>query len=94
MKILFNPDPSKQAQEVLFSNKTEKTNHSNIIFNANTIQNCAIQKHLGLILDENLTFNDHITPKLTNLNKLTSTLKKLFIIIYYLTLFSQFTNLS
>ena len=25
MKILFNPDPSKQAQEVLFSNKTAKS---------------------------------------------------------------------
>ena len=32
-KMLFNPDFSKQAQKVLFSNKVTKTNHPNIIFN-------------------------------------------------------------
>ena len=73
----FNPDPSKQAQEVLFSNKVTKRNHTNIIFNGNTVQKSANQKHLGLILDEKLTFNDHITSKLTTVNKLISTLRKL-----------------
>ena len=38
MEMPFNPDPSKQAQEVLFSNKVAKTNHPNIIFNGNTVQ--------------------------------------------------------
>ena len=37
----FNPDPLKQAQEVLFSNIATKTNHPNIIFNGNTVQNSA-----------------------------------------------------
>ena len=77
-KMSFNPDPSKQAQEILFSNKVMKTNHPNIIFNGNTVQKSANQKHLGLILDEKLTFNDHITSKLTTVNKLTSTLRKLY----------------
>ena len=67
----FNPDPSKQAQEVLFSNKVTRTNHPNIIFNGNTIQKSANQKHLGLIWDEKLTFNDHIPSKLTTVYKLT-----------------------
>ena len=30
-KMPFNPDPSKQAQEVLFSKKATKINHTNII---------------------------------------------------------------
>ena len=89
----FNPDPSKQVQEVLFSNKVTKANHPNIMFNGNTVQKSANQKHLGLILDEKLTFNDHITSKLTTVNKLTSTLRKLYIICY-VTLLSQFINLS
>ena len=38
MEMPFNPDPSKQAQEVLFSNKVVKTNHPNITFNGNTVQ--------------------------------------------------------
>ena len=58
----FNPDPSKQAQEVLFSNKVPNTNHPNIIFNGNTVQKSANQKLLGLIF---LTSNDHITSNLT-----------------------------
>ena len=44
----------------------------------NTVQKSANQKHLGLILDEKLTFNDHITSKLTTVNNLISTLKKLY----------------
>ena len=63
--MLFNPDPSKQAHEVLFSNKITKTNHPNIIFNGNTVQKGANPKHLGLILEKKLTFNDHITSTLT-----------------------------
>ena len=65
----FDQDPSKQVQEVLFSNKVAKTNHPNIIFNGNTAQENADQKHLGLILDEKLTFNDRITSKLTTVNE-------------------------
>ena len=51
-KMSFNPNPSKQAQEVLFSNNIMKTNHPNIIFNGNTAQKSANQKHFGLILEE------------------------------------------
>ena len=74
----FHPDPLKQAQEVLFTNKVEKTNHPNIIFNGNMVQKSASQKHFGLILDEKLAVNDHITSKLTTVNKLRSTLRKLY----------------
>ena len=77
-KMLFNPDFSKQALKVLFSNKVTKTNHPNIIFNGNMVQKSANQKHLSLILDEKLTFNDHITSKLTTVNKLINTLGKLY----------------
>ena len=67
-KMSFNPDPSKQAQEVLFSNKVMKTSHPNIIFNGNMVEKSVNQKHLDLILDEKLTFNDHIKSKLTTVN--------------------------
>ena len=61
-KKAFKPDPSK-------------TNHPNIIFNGNMVQNSADQKHIVLIMDEKLTFNGHITSKHTAVNELTSTLK-------------------
>ena len=45
-KTSFNLDPSKQAQEVLFSIKVTKTNHLNIIFNGNTIKKVPIKRTL------------------------------------------------
>ena len=48
-----------------------------IIFNGNTIQKGANQKHFGQILHKKLTFNDHSTFKLTTVNKL-STLRNLY----------------
>ena len=86
----FNLDPWKKTQEMMFSNNVMKTNHPNIIFNGNTAQKSANQKHLGLILDQKLTFNDHITPKPTTVNKLTST----FIILCHVIFLSRFTNPS
>ena len=77
-KMSFNPNSWKLTQEVLFSNKVTKTNHPNIIFNCNTVQKSANQKYLGLILDEKPTFNDHITSELTTVNKLKSTLRKIY----------------
>ena len=70
----FNLDSSKQAQEVLFSNKATKTNHTNIIFDGNVVQ----KMRYGLILDGKRTFNDHISSKLITVNKLTRNLRKLY----------------
>ena len=36
-KMNFNPDPSKQAQEVTFSRKLQKTNHYQVYFNHNSV---------------------------------------------------------
>ena len=33
MEIEFNPDPTKQAQEVIFSRKTKKLPHLPLVFN-------------------------------------------------------------
>ena len=37
-KMNFNRDPSKLAQEVIFSRKLQKTNHSQVYFNQNSIK--------------------------------------------------------
>ena len=54
----FNPDPTKQATEVLFSWKKSKT-----IFNGTVIQNTSEQNHLGLILDPCLSFARRLDEK-------------------------------
>ena len=65
----FNPDPSKQAQEVFFSRKINKVHHPPLLFNNSTIQQISSQKHLGIHLDEEFTFKYHINEKINKANK-------------------------
>ena len=53
-KINFNPDPSKQAQETIFSRKLKKATHPPLIFNNNNVSQVSFQTHLGVILDVNI----------------------------------------
>ena len=59
-KMNFNPDPTKQAQEVIFSRKVQNTNHPCLIFNHNTISLSESHKHLGIVLDSRLDFKEHL----------------------------------
>ena len=63
----FNLDTSKQGQEVFFSNKAAKTKYPNVQM-ITKYKIVPIKISFGLILDETLTFNDHITSKLTTVN--------------------------
>ena len=47
-KVSFNPDPSKQAQEVIFSRKIKKTNQPELIFSNIPVNRTSNQKHLGM----------------------------------------------
>ena len=50
-KMSFNPGPSKQAQEVIFSQKLKKATHPPLVFNNANVSQRKSQKHLGIILD-------------------------------------------
>ena len=58
--MLFNPDVTKQAQEVIFSHKIKKTDHPVVYFNKAPVAKASCQKHLGMHLDERLNFNTHV----------------------------------
>ena len=73
----FNPDPSKQAQEVIFSRKINEVHHPPLLFNNSTIQQISSQKHLGIHLDEELTFKHHINEKINKPNKGIGIIRKL-----------------
>ena len=49
-KMLFNPDPTKPAQEVLFSRKKKTLNHPTLSLNNIPVERMSSQEHLGLIL--------------------------------------------
>ena len=65
----FNPDPTKQAVQVLFSRKTRKIVHPEIFFNDTQVKTVNEHKHLGLTLDTKLTFASHIDDKLKKARK-------------------------
>ena len=75
-KMLFNPDPNKQAVEMLFSKKREKDNYPLLTFNGDKIQTAISQKHLRLVLDSKLDFNEHISNKINKCNKVIGIMKK------------------
>ena len=68
-RIFFNPDPSKQAQEVKFSRKGTKEDHPSIYFNDIPVTQNTVQKHIGLYLDEKLNYNTHIKEKIGKVYK-------------------------
>ena len=65
-KMSFNPGPSKQAQEVIFSRKIRK--HPSLVFDNNNVLQTSSQKHLGVIFDVKLTFDEHINNVLNKVN--------------------------
>ena len=76
-KMSFNPDVSKQAQEVIFSRKSHKLAHPPVIFNNVPVKRSSIQKHLGIHTDEKLNFNHHVKEKITKANKGIGVIKNL-----------------
>ena len=76
-KMSFNPDPTKQAQEVIFSRKSKKTKHPPLFFNETLVSQTSSQKHLGIILDQKLTFEEHLQKIYTKIAKTLNLLRKL-----------------
>ena len=70
-KFRFNPDLTKQAIEVIFSCKYAKTkpSHPPLSFNNIPVARKPSTKHLGLILDERLTFAEHIKEAIDKAKK-------------------------
>ena len=73
----FNPDPKKQAQEVIFSRKTNKIDHPPLYFNQNLVKSSSTHKHLGMILDTRLDFNLHLKNVQNKVSKTIGLLRKL-----------------
>ena len=75
--MTFNPDRSKQAQEIIFNRKIKKAAHPPLLFNNNNVSQVNSQKHLGVILDVKLTFEEHLKNVFNKTNKTIGFLRKL-----------------
>ena len=74
-KMVFNPDMSKQAVEVIFSCKKHKPDHLELNFNGIPIAREPFTKQLGVYLDSWLNFSKHIKEQVLKAMKGVSLLK-------------------
>ena len=65
----FNPDITKPPIEIIFSTKNVKPNHPPLYFNGVMIDSVGEHKHIGLTLDEKLTFQSHIKESIKKANR-------------------------
>ena len=76
-KMSFNPDPSKQAQKVIFTRKLKNVSHPPLVFNNANVSSCKSQKYLGILLDLKLTFEEHCKIIINKTNRTIGPLCKL-----------------
>ena len=55
-KMQFNPDPTKQTTEVLFSSKKSSVNHPNLYFNSSIVTRVEDHKHFGSYVEQKSLF--------------------------------------
>ena len=77
-KMSFNPDPNKQATEVIFSRKKNPFLHPTLFFNRLPVASEQSQKHLGLTLDKKLKFDHHLNEKISKAMKGIALIKRLY----------------
>ena len=65
----FNPNPSKQAPEVIFLRKYTKEDHPPIDFNDISVTQTTAQKHIRMYLGEKCNYNNHIKETLSKVYK-------------------------
>ena len=89
----FNPDPSKKAQEVIFSRKVNNVLHTPLTFSNVNVGRIRSQKHLEMFLDFKLSFSEHLETVLAKVNRGIAMLCKLQSVLpreAFLTIYKSF----
>ena len=73
----FNPHPTKQAHEVIFSRIAKEICNPPLVFNNTSVSQSSFQKHLGVTLDSKLIFNEHLKMVSLKISKILGLLQKL-----------------
>ena len=73
----FTQDPTKQAQEVIFSRKAKKLSHPFLVFSNAKVTQSICQKPLVIILNSKLSFENHLKMVTTKINKTIGLLRQL-----------------
>ena len=68
-RMSFNPDPQKQAVELVFSRKRNGIDHPVALFSNIPVEKVNEHKHLGIVLDSKLSFSAHINSAISKTRK-------------------------
>ena len=68
-RMSFNPDLNKQTQEVTFIRKIKSNIHPLLVFNNNVVSQVNSHKHLGIIIDFKLTFEEYLLRVFKKVNE-------------------------
>ena len=91
----FNPDYTKPAHEVVFSCKRSEAHYHFLMINNVPVKRAPFHKLLGVTLDSNLNFNEHINTVLSKVNKIIALLQKFQHILpqkFLLTIYKTFVR--
>ena len=72
----FNPDPIKEAQEIIFSRKKMKSSHLSVYFNNIPVSSNSVHKHLGMLLDDRLSYEHYLKSVLNKVKRTIGLLRK------------------
>ena len=68
-RMSFNPDPLKQAVELISPTEKTEVDHPAILFNNVPVKKVDEHKHLGIVLDSKLSFSAHIRAAISKTRK-------------------------
>ena len=80
----FNPDPFKQAQDVLFSRKIKSKNNLCLYFSNNPVNQTPLQKNLGMYFEPKIDFiQAKVSKSIAFLRKLQTSLPRSTLLMLY-----------
>ena len=75
--MIFNPDPTKPAEEVIFTNRN-LTLYNPVSYSGVDVMQVDYHKHLGFILDSKMSYRKHIDGKIVKANQGINVIKRLY----------------
>ena len=66
--MCFNPDRTKPAEEIIFTNKNSTT-YEIVTFARANVEPVFYHKHLGFVLDSKMNYSKHLGEKIAKANQ-------------------------
>ena len=76
-KMIFNPDPNKPTEKVIFSNKNSSS-HETVSYAGVEVTRVDYHKHLGFILDGKMNYTKHTDNKIAKANQGIRVIQRLY----------------